>query len=216
MDREIRAGRWSRAEDGLQLAGRTLGLVGYGQVGRRVARIARAIGMSVRVFDPALLAAGVIDPASDIIVSPSLAQLLPFSQVLSLHVPLMPQTRGLIDKAALDLLPAGAILINTARGEIVDQAALVEALRSERLYAAGLDTTADEPIGPDNPLLSIPTVVLTPHVGGSTPEALAAMARGAADNVVGFLTGEPPDPSACVNPEVLASIARLKENHELC
>ena len=207
MDREIRAGRWSRAEDGIQLAGRTLGLVGYGQVGGRVARIARAIGMKVHVFDPALLVPGPA-PASDIIVARSLAELLPLSHVLSLHVPLTPRTHGLIDEAALALLPPGAILINTARGEIVHQPALVEALQSGRLYAAGLDTTADEPIGPDSPLLSLPTVVLTPHVGGSTPEALAAMARGAADNVIGFLAGDPPDPATCVNPEVLASIAR--------
>jgi D-3-phosphoglycerate dehydrogenase len=214
MDREIRAGRWSRAEDGVQLAGRTLGLVGYGHVGQRVARVARAIGMDVRAFDPALLAHGSAQ-ASDIIVASSLAELLRVSQVLSLHVPLTPRTRGLIDETALALLPPGAILINTARGEIVDQPALVDALRSGRLSAAGLDTTADEPIGPDSPLLSLPTVVLTPHVGGSTPEALAAMARGAADNVIGFLAGEPPDPSVCVNPEVLASIVRPKENHEL-
>jgi len=211
MDREIRAGRWSRAEDGVQLAGRTLGLVGYGQVGRRVARVARAIGMEVRVFDPALLPPGAAESASDIIVAQSLAELLPVSQVLSLHVPLTPRTRGLIDATALALLPLGAILINTARGEIVHQPALVEALASGRLFAAGLDTTADEPITPDSPLLALPNVVLTPHVGGSTPEALAAMARGAADNVIGFLAGEPPDPSMCVNPEVLA-----KENHELC
>jgi D-3-phosphoglycerate dehydrogenase len=203
MDAEIRAGRWSRAEDGVQLAGRTLGLVGYGEVGGRVARIARAIGMDVRVFDPALLVPG-SRPPSDIIIAPSLADLLCVSQILSLHLPLTTHTRGLIDAAALALLPPGAIVINTARGEIVDQRALVDALRSGRLFAAGLDTTADEPIGTDSPLLSLPNVVLTPHVGGSTPEALAAMARGAADNVIGFLNGEPPDPSACVNPEVLA------------
>jgi D-3-phosphoglycerate dehydrogenase len=217
MDREIRAGRWPRVQDGVQLAGRTLGLVGYGQVGQRVARIARAIGMEVRVFDPALLVPGSPHAAaSGIIVVRSLAELLPVSQVLSLHVPLTSQTRGLIDAAALNLLPPGAILINTARGEVVDEPALVEALRSGRLHAAGLDATADEPIRSDSPLLSLPTVILTPHVGGSTAAALADMARGAANNVIGFLAGEPPDPSACVNPQVLPSIVRSKENHERC
>jgi len=149
MDREIRANRWPRVQDGLQLAGRTLGLVGYGHVGQRVARIALAMGMEVRVFDPLLLLAGLRPSTTDIIVARSLAELLPVSQILSLHVPLTPRTRGLIDAAALDLLPSGAILINTARGGLIDETAVVEALKSGRLYAAGLDTTTDEPIHPD-------------------------------------------------------------------
>lgn len=201
MDGELRAGRWSRAQDGLELAGRTLGLLGFGQVGQRVAVVAQALGMQVLAYDPALQ--GCASPVVGVRLADSLDELLGASQVLSLHVPLTPATRGLIGAAQLATLPAGALLINTARGEVVDEQALVEALRSGRLFAAGLDTMAVEPLPPDSPLLRLPNVVLTPHVGGSTPAALDAMAVGAARNVLGFLQGRRVNAAACVNPQVL-------------
>jgi D-3-phosphoglycerate dehydrogenase len=200
MDREIRAGRWPRAQDGLELAGRTLGLVGFGQIGQRVATVALAIGMRVRAFDPAIADSS---PVANVVMSPSLDDLLASSDVLSLHVPLTPRTRNLIGAAELTRLPRGAVLVNTARGEVVDEAALLEALRSGHLFAAGLDTTLEEPMTTNNPLLSLPNVIITPHVGGSTPGALAAMAAGAADNVLHYLAGGPVDPRGCVNPDVL-------------
>jgi len=200
MDREIRQGRWSRAQDGLELSGRTLGLIGFGQVARRVARACQAIGMQVLVHDPLLPADAALDGAERI---DDLSVLLGRSQVLSLHVPLTAQTRNLIGAEQLALLPEGALLINTARGEVVEEAALVQALASGQLYAAGLDTMAVEPLPANSPLLRLDNVVLTPHVGGSTPAALAAMAAGAVRNVLGFLDGTPPAASACVNPQVL-------------
>lgn len=200
MDSEIRAGRWSRAQDGLELHGRTLGLVGFGQVARKVATVCQALGMPVRVFDPFLSADS--DLLGAVAVN-SLAALLSESHVLSLHVPLTTQTRNLIGAAELAMLPQGALLINTARGEVVDEAALVAALRSGQLYAAGLDTMAVEPLPSDSPLLDLDNVVLTPHVGGSTPAALAAMARDAAINVLDFLDGKPVPRSACVNADLL-------------
>jgi len=200
MDREIRQGRWSRAQDGLELSGRTLGLIGFGQVARRVARACQAIGMQALVHDPLLPADAALDGAERI---DDLSVLLGRSQVLSLHVPLTAQTRNLIGAEQLALLPEGALLINTARGEVVEEAALVQALASGQLYAAGLDTMAVEPLPASSPLLRLDNVVLTPHVGGSTPAALAAMAAGAARNVLGFLDGTPPAASACVNPQVL-------------
>ncbi len=199
MDREIRQGRWSRAQDGLELSGRTLGLVGFGQVARRVSQACQAIGMQVAVYDPLLPADAALDGAQRIADLPTL---LARSQVLSLHVPLTAQTRNLIGAEQLALLPEGALLINTARGEVVDEPALIQALSSGHLYAAGLDTMAVEPLPADSPLLHLDNVVLTPHVGGSTPAALAAMAVGAARNVLGFLDGTPPDVRACVNPQV--------------
>ncbi|WP_287814791.1 hydroxyacid dehydrogenase [Pseudomonas sp.] len=199
MDREIRHGRWSRAQDGLELSGRTLGLVGFGQVARRVARACQAIGMSVAVYDPLLPADAGLEGAERVTDLPAL---LARSHVLSLHVPLTAQTRNLIGAPELALLPEGALLINTARGEVVDEAALVQALSTGQLYAAGLDTMAVEPLPPTSPLLRLDNVVLTPHVGGSTPAALAGMAAGAARNVLGFLDGTPPAASACVNPQV--------------
>lgn len=201
MDREIRSGRWSRAQDGLQLCGRTLGLVGFGQVARRVSVACQAIGMNVLVYDPLLPQDSDLQGAGRV---DSLAELLPRSQVLSLHVPLTPQTRGFIGAEQLALLPKDALLINTARGEVVDEPALIAALRERHLYAAGLDTMAVEPLPADSPLLALDNVVLTPHVGGSTPAALAAMAVGAARNVLGFLNDAPVARTACVNPTVFS------------
>jgi D-3-phosphoglycerate dehydrogenase len=199
MDREIRSGRWSRAQDGLELSGRTLGLVGFGQVARRVSVACQAIGMQVLVFDPLLPEGSDLQGAERV---DSLDALLLRSQVLSLHVPLTAKTRGFIGAEQLALLPKGALLINTARGEVVDEPALIAALREGRLYAAGLDTMAVEPLPADSQLAQLDNVVLTPHVGGSTPAALAAMAAGAARNVLSFLNGNPVAVSACVNPVV--------------
>jgi len=200
MDREIRAGRWSRAQYGLQLQGRTLGLVGFGQVARKVATVCQALGMSVKVYDPFLTADSDLMGAERM---GSLATLLAVSDVLSLHVPLTAQTRDLIGAAELALLPEHAVLINTARGEVVNETALVDALRSGRLFAAGLDTMAIEPLPADSPLMSLDNVLLTPHVGGSTPAALAAMARDAATNVTDFLRGKPVPRTSCVNADIL-------------
>ncbi|MTD21416.1 hydroxyacid dehydrogenase [Pseudomonas sp. CCM 7891] len=199
MDREIRDGRWSRAQDGLELRGRTLGLLGFGQVARKVSTVCQALGMSVRVYDPFLHDDSDLDGAERL---PSLEALLRASDVLSLHVPLTAQTRGLIGAAELALLPANAVLINTARGEVVDEAALVQALSTGGLYAAGLDTMAIEPLPANSPLPGLANIVLTPHVGGSTPAALNAMARDAASNVLDFLSSKPISRSSCVNPDV--------------
>jgi D-3-phosphoglycerate dehydrogenase len=133
----------------------------------------------------------------------SLDELLPLSAVLSLHLPLTPATRNLIGAPQLAALPEKAILVNTARGPLVDEAALVEALRSGRLFGAGLDTLAVEPLPAGSPLRGLPNVVMTPHVGGSTPAALEAMATEAVRNVLGFLEGRPPSTSRCMNPQVL-------------
>lgn len=201
MDQEIRRGQWPRVQDGLELRGRRLGLVGLGQVGRKVAGVGAALGMRVRAFDPGLDGR---DAPADVEMVADLDNLIAGSDVLSLHIPLNAQTRGLIDAARLARLPPDAILINTARGEVVDEAALAAALSEGRLFGAGLDTLAREPAAPDNPLLALPNVVLSAHVGGSTPVALAAMAEGAAAHVLDVMEGRPGDRAACVNPEVLA------------
>jgi D-3-phosphoglycerate dehydrogenase / 2-oxoglutarate reductase len=202
LDHELRAGRWTRAQDGLQLAGRRLGVLGFGQVGQRVARVAQALGMEVHAHDPMLQGPS---PVAGVRLHATLDALLPVSDVLSLHVPLTAKTRSLIDGRALDLLPPGALLVNTARGEVVDEPELIARLRDGRLAGAGLDTMASEPLPPGHPLTQLPTVVLTPHVGGSTAAALDAMAEGAARNILGFLQGQPPDARSCVNPEVFAT-----------
>lgn len=202
MDGELHAGRWSRAQDGVELQGKTIGLVGFGQVGQRVAAVCLALGMQVVAYDPALTAGP--SPVDGATVVASLDALLRQADVLSLHVPLNRHTRNMLGEAQFNLMPKGAILVNTARGEVVDEAALVAALQDGRLFAAGLDTMAVEPLPADSPLARLKNVVLTPHVGGSTPAALAAMAAGAARNVLGWLDGNPVDRAACVNPQVFS------------
>ena len=200
LDREMREGRWSRVQDGLELHGRTIGLVGMGQVGQRVASVCLAVGMKVKAFDPGLAGPGTV---AGVELLTSLEDLLAQSDVVSLHVPLTAATRSMIGARQLSSMPRGSILVNTARGEVVDEAALIAALGSGHLAAAGLDTMAEEPLPSGSPLAALPTVVLTPHVGGSTSAALANMAVGAAENVLGFLQGRAVDPNACVNPSVL-------------
>jgi D-3-phosphoglycerate dehydrogenase len=209
MDRELHEGRWSRTQDGIELRGRTLGLVGFGQIGQRVAKVCLALGMEVVAFDPALGAAA--SPIPGVRMMESLHSMLPLSNVLSLHVPLNKHTRHMLGAAQFAAMPRGAILVNTARGEVVDEAALIAALESGQLYSAGLDTMATEPLPAGSRLAALPNIVLTPHVGGSTPAALGQMAAGAARNVLGWLQGAPADSSACVNPQVLETLTTSGE-----
>lgn len=199
QDAAIRAGGWDRASAGIQLSGRTLGLVGFGGIGKAVARAALGLGMTVVAFDP--IAAP--EPGLSVERVDSLSALLPRSQVLSLHVPLTPQTRGLIGAAELAALPYGALVINTARGGLVDEAALAAALMSGQIFGAGLDTLASEPPPTDHPLLSRPEVVMTAHIGGSTGAALETVASTAARHALAVIRGEPIDQAVCVNPETL-------------
>ncbi|SQI36582.1 D-3-phosphoglycerate dehydrogenase [Leminorella richardii] len=194
-DRDLRAGNWSRSGDGQQLSGRTLGLVGFGQIGQTLATFCMAIGMKVVAYDPMMKQS----PVEGVTLIDELPELLRQSQVLSLHCPLLPSTKNLIDEQALSLLPDGAILVNTARGPLIDESAMVAALQSGKLAGAGLDTFVNEPLSASDAIASMPTVVMTPHVGGSTPDALEAMAAHAADNVLRFLNGEPLAPTLCVN-----------------
>jgi glyoxylate reductase len=179
-DRFVREGRWSSswsqpARLGNDLGGATLGLVGFGRIGQEVAKRAEAFGMRI-VFHRR--SGGL-----------PLDELLRTSDVVSLHVPLTPETHGLISRERLGLLQDGATLINTARGGIVDEDALVEELASGRI-SAGLDVFADEPRVPER-LLDLPNVVLTPHIASATVETRAAMTRVLVDNVLAFLRGEP-------------------------
>ncbi len=199
FQREIAGQRWTRSGDGIELQGKTLGLVGYGEIGRRVARIAQAIGMRVVFFDPAFTASA--EPAHQ--QCASLQQLLQQSQLLSLHCPVNQATRLLLNAETLPLLPTGAIVINTSRGELIEESALAAALAEGRLAAAGLDTFADEPLPADHPFRQLNNLVMTPHIGGSTPEALDAVARSAAQQCLDFLQLQTLDRRACVNPEAV-------------
>lgn len=201
-DRMVKAGEWQPTGGPPmgELAGRTVLVMGYGRIGTRVARLCAAFGMRVFVHDPAFPAPRIA--ADGHLPAPDWRAVLAETDVLTLHCPLTPATRGLIDADALARLKPGAWLINTARGGVVDEAALIAALRSGRLAAAGLDVLALEPPAPDNPLLGLDTVVLTPHAAASAEETLAKMAVRAARNILEALEGRI-DPGFLVNPEVL-------------
>lgn len=199
LDTELKAGRWTRPQDGYELAGRTLGLVGFGHVGRKVGAFGVALGMDVVAYDPILTRA-----PDGVRAAGSLEDVLTAADVLSLHLPLTADTEGMIGRREIDLLPDGAIVVNTARGPIIDEDALVEALRGGKLRAAAIDTLGHEPIRQEDPLRTLENVVLTPHVGGSTVAALRTVAAMAARNVLTVMRGEPVDPRFRVNPSAFA------------
>lgn len=182
------AGEWPRQGHafGHEVAGRTLGLVGYGSIARQVGRRAAALEMRVIAFDPYLEAD---DPVWGSVDSVDLDTLLAEADVVSLHVPLSEGTRGLIGPSALQIMKPGAILINTSRGGVVDEAALAVALRQERLGGAAVDVFASEPLGPEAAatFAGVPNLLLTPHIAGNTHEAVDRVARMIVDAVLAEL-----------------------------
>lgn len=183
---------------GVELDGLTLGLVGLGRIGSRVARAARGLGMKVAAYDPFLNR----DLAREVGAEPvdSLEALLGRSDVVSLHVPLIPETRHLINADRLARMKWGAILINSARGGLVDEAALLAALQSGQLRGAGVDVFDVEPPPADHPLLAQPNVVATPHVAAATTAAKTRLWEGALTQALMVLEGQ--RPPHLVNPEV--------------
>lgn len=200
LDRAVRAGDFAaRARrTTVELRGKTLALVGYGRIGRELALRARALGMRITAYDPHL------DPASapDVTFAPSLEALLQEGDVVSLHLPLTPATRGLFGREALARMKPGAILVNAARGGLVDEGALVEALDAGRLYGAGLDVFEREPLPADDPLALREDVVLSPHNAALTAECLVEMGLATVRNVLAAFDGVL-DPALVVNREVL-------------
>lgn len=203
-DAAVRAGSWTRRL-GRELHGKCLGVVGFGRIGQEVARRALAFGMRVVAFDP-LVGAGVA--ASMGVRLEGFLCVVQEADFLTLHVPLLPETRHLIDEAVLRRMKPTAYLINTARGGLVDEAALARALREGWIAGAACDVFEEEP-PLRSPLLDVPHVLLTPHIGGHTQEAAARMAWMAAKNLLAVLLGErPPHP---VNLQVLERRGRLEE-----
>lgn len=183
----LRQGLW-RTGDNIYLGGKRLGVVGAGPIGAHMIRLGKALNMEVQAwtFHPSPERASSLGVAFV-----SLEELLRTSDAISLHVPLTEKTRGLIGTREIGLMKPGALLINTARGAVVDTAALVNALHSGHLAGAGLDVFDAEPLPPDHPLLTCEHVVLTPHVADQNPEGMELLNRGAVDNVIAFLEGTP-------------------------
>ncbi len=193
----VRAGRWEPVA-GLGIAGRTLGLAGFGAIGREVARRAVALGMEVVAFDP-LVDDEII---RDAWVTPAtLDRVVTASDVLSLHVPVTADTRGMVGADLLGRMRTGAYLVNTARGELVDEAALADAIRSGHLAGAALDALSTEPPPPDHPLLALDNVIVTPHIGALTDSATTAMGRRALEDCIAVLDGRPPRHAVVPPPE---------------
>ena len=169
---EVVAGRWPRTElsQGRELAGRTLGLAGFGSIGQLTARLAKALGMRVMAYDPAMPAT---DPvyATAGVTAVSLEELVVQADVVSLHMPLVDSTRNLFDQKRIASMKKGAILVNTARGGIVDEAATAAALRSGQLGGAALDVFAAEPLQASAHFDGCPNLILTPHIGGLAVES---------------------------------------------
>jgi (S)-sulfolactate dehydrogenase len=184
----VEAGLWPRGplSNGREIAGKTLGLVGFGSVGRLTARLARALGMHVIGFD-AHVASGDAAWHEEQVEPQPFADVVARADVVSLHLPLTAATRDLIDGARLATMKRDAILVNTSRGGIVDEAALADALRDGRLGGAALDVFGTEPLPAGSPLAGCPNLILTPHVAGVTRESNARVSALIADKVAAAL-----------------------------
>ena len=188
LDRDIRRGQWHTELAGMDLRGKTLGLVGFGRIAQAVVPLAKAFGMKVVSWT--------LNPSRERgdqhgVEFIELNELLGRCDVVSLHLSSTAETERLLDAQRLQSFKPGALLINTARGQIVDEAALAAVLKSGHIAAAGLDVFADEPISSDSPLIELENVIMTPHVAYNTPEALAAIYDTAIDNIVAFYSGIP-------------------------
>lgn len=189
-DRETRSGDFSvrNTYKAFELYGKFLGLVGYGHIGQELAGLCAAIGLKVIVYDP------LIDP--EIVTRQGyryekyLEPLLRDADVVSLHVPMTDKTRNMIGEKELALMKPSAVLINCARGGVIDEKALVEALRTNKIHSAGLDVFSEEPIKVDNPWVNLDNVIITPHMAGLTQEAAASVSIMAAEGVLAVLNGQ--------------------------
>lgn len=206
-DREVRAGKWRTWGPAVMLGpdifGATLGIIGWGKIGRAMAR--RGAGFNMRIVyathsprprKPVPESSEEISGAKAV----SLKRLLAISDFVSLHVPLTPKTRYLLGAKEFALMKRGAIIVNTARGGVIDQKALYRALKSGKLGGAGLDVTDPEPIASNDPLLKLPNVAITPHIGSASYSSRYKMAQIATDNIIAVLNRD--QPPFCANPEV--------------
>jgi phosphoglycerate dehydrogenase-like enzyme len=197
----LRAGQWQTSQ-GTGLQGKTLGIIGLGRIGSRVAHIAQAFGMRVLATGFTLTAERALAHG---VRMAALEDLLARSDVVSIHLRLSDRSHKLIGRRELRLMKLTAYLINTARGPIVDEAALIDALRHHRIAGAGLDVFEQEPIQPTHPLLQLDNVVCTPHIGFVTRETYEQMLGGAVENILNYLDG---NPTNVRNPQALTQRLR--------
>jgi D-3-phosphoglycerate dehydrogenase len=195
-DSGMRRGGWSRGPQvGIELAGKTLGIVGLGAIGKHMARQALGFRMRVIANDPHARTPEGLD-----VEMTSRENLLRRADVVSLHMRLSSDTRHIIDAPSIELLKPGALILNTARGELIDEAALTRALQAGRIAGAALDVFEEEPLSASSPLRQLPNVILSPHVAGQTQESMRLVALAAADAILAALNGQ--RPANVYNPEV--------------
>jgi phosphoglycerate dehydrogenase-like enzyme len=187
VDRDIREGRWQTGV-GVELAGKTIGVIGLGRIGTKVARIANAFDMHVIAWSANLTAERAVAAGAELVERDELLQR---ADVVSIHLVLSGRTRGLIGKRELDLMKPSAFLINTSRGPIVDETALIETLEAGRIAGAGLDVFDVEPLPLDHPLRRLPNTVLTPHIGYVSQGSYALYYTQMRENVEAWLDGAP-------------------------
>lgn len=186
-DRALRAGKW-QTTIGTLVEHQTLGILGLGRIGSEVARMAQALGMKVIAWGPTLTAERA---KARHVERVTMEEVLAQSDFVSIHLRLSPESRGLIGAEELGRMKKSAFLINTARGAILDEAALIKALEEGRIAGAGLDCFQEEPLPPDSPLLNLENVVLTPHIGYVTRETFHHYFSEAVENILNFLAGRP-------------------------
>jgi D-3-phosphoglycerate dehydrogenase len=192
----LKQGRWERkAYGGIELAGKTLGVLGFGRIGQQVARRAAGLGMRVVAYDPFVATERFRELGVERVQTPE--EVYDVAEFLTLHLPLTPETRGAINGDAFARMRTGVRIVNAARGELVDEAALVAALRDRQLAGAGLDGLADEPPAAGFALGQLDNVILTPHIGAQSDLARHRMGHGAVENCLAVLRGDaPPNPVA--------------------
>ena len=192
-DQTGHGGKWASCPDfcywdtpQMELAGKTMGIIGFGRIGQAVGRIAAAIGMNVLAYSRTRRPEG-----EDIAKYVDLDTLLAESDVISLHCPLFPETENLINAGTIAKMKDGVILLNTARGQVIDEEAVANALHSGKLRGAAMDVVSQEPILPNNPLLNAPNCIITPHMAWAPMETRQRILDVTVDNINGFLTGNP-------------------------
>jgi len=201
MDTMVRDANWSHRHTGLpmELSGKTVLIVGFGRIGTRTARRCAAFDMTVLIHDPYINQDNIRSAGYE--SAPDLNAILPSVDIVCVHCPKTPETVGLFDASRLARMKKGSLIVNTARGGIIDEPALYQALTSGHLAGAGLDVFEQEPTPADNPLLGLETVISSPHMAGVTTEAVAAMAVATSRNILSVLDGSP-NRENTINPEV--------------
>ena len=188
----VRSGAWEQSIDWcywdyplIELAGKTMGIIGFGRIGQMTGRVAAALGMDVIAYDTYK------DPSIDKSLYVSLDDLFARSDVITLHCPLFPETRGIICKDSIEKMKDGVIILNNSRGPLIAEQDLAEALNSGKVYAAGIDVVSKEPISGDNPLLKARNCIITPHISWATKESRKRLMDITVDNLKKYLSGAP-------------------------